>query len=58
MNTIFDRRQALGLMAGTALTPLMPAALASEADWKPSEMIRYVIGVAPGGSVDLYARGI
>ena len=58
MNTIFDRRQALGLMAGTALTPLMPAALASEADWKPSDMIRYVIGVAPGGSVDLYARGI
>lgn len=28
------------------------------ADWKPSERINYVIGVAPGGSVDLYARGI
>ncbi len=58
MNTLFDRRQALGLMAGATLAPLMPSALATEAGWKPSEMIRYVIGVAPGGSVDLYARGI
>ena len=58
MNTLFDRRGALGLMTGAALAPLVPAAGASEADWKPSEMVRYVIGVAPGGSVDLYARGI
>ena len=58
MNTLLDRRQALGLMAGSALAPLTPTALASEAGWKPIEMIRYVIGVAPGGSVDLYARGI
>jgi len=28
------------------------------AQWKPSERVNYVIGVAPGGSVDLYARGI
>ena len=58
MNTLLDRRQALGLMAGATLGPLMPSALAMETSWKPSEMIRYVIGVAPGGSVDLYARGI
>ena len=30
----------------------------SHAQWKPTERINYVIGVAPGGTVDLYARGI
>lgn len=58
MNTLLDRRQALGLMAGATLPPLMPSAWAREMGWKPTEMIRYVIGVAPGGSVDLYARGV
>ena len=26
--------------------------------WKPTERVNYIIGVAPGGRVDLYARGI
>ncbi len=30
----------------------------AHAQWKPTERINYIIGVAPGGSVDLYARGI
>lgn len=55
MNELLDRRQALGLMAGAVLAPVADA---SEPGWKPTEMIRYAIGVAPGGSVDLYARGI
>lgn len=33
-------------------------AAAAHAQWKPAERITYVIGVAPGGTVDLYARGI
>lgn len=28
------------------------------AQWKPTERVTYLIGVAPGGTVDLYARGI
>lgn len=31
---------------------------AAHAQWQPTERISYVIGVAPGGTVDLYARGI
>lgn len=31
---------------------------AARAQWTPSERITYLIGVAPGGTVDLYARGI
>lgn len=51
----------------TRLARFVPAALAAlgilsvapaQAQWKPSGRIDYVIGVAPGGSVDLYARGI
>jgi len=38
---------ALGLLPGAA-----------RAQWTPSERITYLIGVAPGGTVDLYARGI
>ena len=37
------------LLAGTAW---------AQADWKPNERVNYLIGVAPGGTVDLYARGI
>ncbi|HMN94766.1 MAG TPA: tripartite tricarboxylate transporter substrate binding protein [Hydrogenophaga sp.] len=57
MNTIFTRRQFLGQSAAlgaAACTGLSHA----QSGWRPSEMVRYVIGVAPGGSVDLYARGI
>lgn len=51
------RRQTLGwLAAGTAL--LTGAGRAHAAVWQPSGNITYNIGVAAGGSVDLYARGI
>lgn len=49
MTTWFTRAAALLLALGAA---------AAHAQWKPAERITYVIGVAPGGTVDLYARGI
>jgi putative tricarboxylic transport membrane protein len=58
MQAHINRRQSLGLIAGASLAPMAWEALAQDSSWKPTEMIRYVIGVAPGGSVDLYARGI
>jgi putative tricarboxylic transport membrane protein len=58
MQAHINRRQSLGLIAGASLAPMAWEALAQDSTWKPTEMIRYVIGVAPGGSVDLYARGI
>jgi putative tricarboxylic transport membrane protein len=30
----------------------------AQSGWKPSQNLSFIIGVAPGGSVDLYARGI
>lgn len=58
MQTPFTtRRQALGwLAAGGAM--LGGAGRAQAAGWQPSANITYNIGVAAGGSVDLYARGI
>lgn len=58
MNTpLTTRRQALGwLAAGSAL--LTGAGRAHAAGWQPTGPITYNIGVAAGGSVDLYARGI
>lgn len=50
-----NRRLAAALLAGSCL--LAPLAQA-QAAWKPAERINFVIGVAPGGTVDLYARGI
>jgi putative tricarboxylic transport membrane protein len=50
-----NRRLLLSLPLGGLLSV---AAAPARADWKPTERISYVIGVAPGGSVDLYARGI
>lgn len=41
-----------------ALASLWGAATGACAQWKPTERVNYVIGVAPGGTVDLYARGI
>jgi putative tricarboxylic transport membrane protein len=45
------------LQAGLAAL-LGHAGFAHAAGWQPTETINYLIGVAPGGSVDLYARGI
>ncbi len=50
-----NRRIAAALLTGCGL--LATTAQAQTA-WKPTERINYVIGVAPGGTVDLYARGI
>ena len=30
----------------------------AQAAFKPTERISYILGVAPGGSVDIYARGV
>jgi putative tricarboxylic transport membrane protein len=51
-----NRRQAAGLL-GAALLAGAGSARA-QAAWQPGERITYLIGVAPGGTVDLYARGI
>lgn len=50
-----SRRDTLALLAGAAALPLTARA---QAGWKPTQTINYTIGVAAGGSVDLYARGI
>lgn len=59
------RRHTLGLAAGALLSPAMTMLACSRAHaqaaptaWQPTERITYLIGVAPGGTVDLYARGI
>ena len=52
------RRQVLNLLAGSGATALWPGLSHAQATWKPTQTINYVIGVAAGGSVDLYARGI
>ncbi|MFO1198310.1 MAG: tripartite tricarboxylate transporter substrate binding protein [Burkholderiaceae bacterium] len=55
------RRRLTGLLASGAVLALVPPAPARAADadgWKPTKPVNYVISVAPGGSVDLYARGI
>ncbi len=57
-----DRRNLLGLIATGAAGTLLPAwpgmAAAQAAGWLPTQTINYGIGVAAGGSVDLYARGV
>ncbi len=51
-------RRRLARTAALALLALAGALPAAQAQWKPAERITYLIGVAPGGTVDLYARGI
>lgn len=53
-----DRRRALRLGAAAVLTGLGLPGQAQTKGWLPTQTVNYVIGVAPGGSVDLYARGI
>ena len=53
--TSINRRQSLALL-GAALT--LPPTARAQSGWKPTQNITYGIGVAAGGSVDLYARGI
>lgn len=56
-NSPKTRRQALGWMAAGVASAAMPGIAHANA-WVPTGNITYNIGVAPGGSVDLYARGI
>ena len=53
MNALL-RHAAAGLLVAAALAP----AHAQVSPWQPTERVTYLIGVAPGGTVDLYARGI
>lgn len=54
-----NRRIAATWLAGCSLAGAVAQAGAqTQAAWKPTERINYIIGVAPGGTVDLYARGI
>ncbi len=48
-------RIASAVLAGACL---LANASQAQMAWKPTERINYVIGVAPGGTVDLYARGV
>jgi putative tricarboxylic transport membrane protein len=51
-----NRRSAAALLlAGSSL---LGASAQAQTAWKPTERVNYIIGVAPGGTVDLYARGI
>jgi putative tricarboxylic transport membrane protein len=54
------RRHTLGLLAAAGLgaTGIPLSGWAQPAGWQPSERITFTIGLPPGGSVDLYARGI
>lgn len=52
-----SRRDSLRWVGAGALALGVPA-MAGTHGWHPTTTINYQIGVAPGGSVDLYARGI
>jgi putative tricarboxylic transport membrane protein len=60
MNPLSVNRRTAACMAAVTLLTAHAAAGAqgAPAAWAPSERITYVIGVAPGGTVDLYARGV
>jgi putative tricarboxylic transport membrane protein len=55
--TLSTRRHVLRAGVAAWLAPAMTT-LHAQASWHPTERVTYVIGVAPGGTVDLYARGI
>ena len=55
---LLDRRTFLGTLAAMGASALPLSAHAQASQWKPTQAISYNIGVAAGGSVDLYARGI
>lgn len=57
-----DRRNVLRFITSSVAAGTLPllsgAALAQKSSWYPSQSMTYTVGVAAGGSVDLYARGI
>jgi putative tricarboxylic transport membrane protein len=46
------------LLLATTIALGAGATAPAQAQWKPTERVNYIIGVAAGGTVDLYARGI
>ena len=52
-----DRRQILAAACAASLAPLASGVRAQPA-WKPADRVSYILGVTPGGSVDIYARGV
>jgi putative tricarboxylic transport membrane protein len=61
MSPLSENRRTAACMAAVMLLTAHAGAGAQgspTAAWQPSERITYVIGVAPGGTVDLYARGV
>lgn len=53
-----QRRQALHALAAASAALLLGSPAQAQAAWQPTQNLSYAIGVAAGGSVDLYARGI
>lgn len=53
-----QRRQALQVLAATSASLWLGTPSHAQSSWQPTQGLTYVIGVAAGGSVDLYARGI
>ena len=53
----FGRTAMRSLAAALALAGAAGLA-AAQAGWKPEKQVHYLISVAPGGSVDMFARGI
>lgn len=58
MNIPMHRRHALSLLGASGLSLSPALAWAQAPAWKPTERVSYILGVTPGGSVDIYARGI
>ena len=52
-----DRRQLLAAACAAPLASLASGANA-QSGWKPADRVSYILGVTPGGSVDIYARGV
>jgi putative tricarboxylic transport membrane protein len=50
------RRIAAALAVALALAACLPGAIAASAAWKPSKPIEIIVGVAPGGALDVQAR--
>lgn len=53
-----NRRQWIRTSSAMLSASTVIAARSARADWKPTHSITWAIPVAPGGSVDLYARAI
>lgn len=57
MNLNINRRHLLAAACAATAAPYWSPAEAQGA-WKPADRVSYILGVSPGGSVDIYARGV